>query len=231
MNYNCDYYMELISAAIDGELTADEERVLNEHLESCEKCRKIKEEYEFISSVTAENAVMVEPPETLLEGVMGHVRQSGKYKKRHYGRYLGLAASLAVVIMGTFMFNSTNAKTTRLAAAPAAAVMEAPAEAESPSLAFAAESAAVSEEAAMALDYPVFYIDDMSREDILALFQNESENADVLFDYSAELVTSDEESIYVYAAGNEMYCYSDEGTLMTLNMSWSEFAEFVHINK
>lgn len=229
MNYNCDYYMELLSAAIDGELTAEEERALNEHLEKCEKCRKIKEEYEFISSVTAENSPLVEAPDTLLEGVMGHVRQSGKYKKRHYSRYLGLAASLAVVIMGTFMFNRSNAKSMSPAAAPAAAVMEAPAEAASPSLAFAAESAAVSEEAAMALEYPVFYLDDMSREDILALFSNESEN--VLFDYSAELITADEESVYVYIAGDEVYCYSDEGTLMNSDMSWSEFAEFVHINK
>lgn len=231
MKHNCDYYMEFISVSIDGELDAEEERSLNEHLDNCEKCRKIKEEYEYISSLTAENAAMADAPETLLDGVMEYVRASGKYKKRHYGRYLGLAASLAVVIMGSFMFaQSRNAGTIRTAGAPAEAAsvttyLEAPAAA-MPEMAYAAQSEAVCEEA-----NPVISDINMSREEMLALFEKGNAEPDILFDYSAELITDGDESLYVYVAGDEVYCYSDDGELLHSNMSWTEFEKFVHINK
>lgn len=236
MKHNCDYYMELISASIDGELDAEEERSLNEHLDNCEKCRKIKKEYEYISSLTAENAAMADAPETLLDGVMEYVRASGKYKKRHYGRYLGLAASLAVVIMGSFMFaQSRNAGTIRTAGAPAEAAsvttyLEAPAAA-MPEMAYAAQSEAVCEEADTAIENPVISDVNLSRKDMMSLFEKDDTDSDMLFDYSAELITDGDESLYVYVAGDEVYCYSDDGELLHSDMSWTEFEKFVHINK
>ena len=37
----CEYFLELLSAGLDGELTADEERELAEHLATCRECRTL----------------------------------------------------------------------------------------------------------------------------------------------------------------------------------------------
>ena len=40
---NCETYLEWISAHLDGQLSDEEERELEEHLDQCPTCRAIEE--------------------------------------------------------------------------------------------------------------------------------------------------------------------------------------------
>ncbi len=42
---NCEYFKELISARLDGELTIEEETVLSGHLSDCDECSRLREEF------------------------------------------------------------------------------------------------------------------------------------------------------------------------------------------
>lgn len=50
---NCEYFKELISARLDGELTPEENTALSEHLGHCEKCGQFMTELEELKTVTA----------------------------------------------------------------------------------------------------------------------------------------------------------------------------------
>lgn len=73
--YNCDQYLELISAAADGVLTPGELKRLNGHLEKCEYCRSLMREMENISRVLSTDEV-VSAPEGFLARVMEEVEQT-----------------------------------------------------------------------------------------------------------------------------------------------------------
>ena len=50
---NCEKYQELISAFIDGELTAEESINLQNHLDQCPACRRLMEEVKELHSLIA----------------------------------------------------------------------------------------------------------------------------------------------------------------------------------
>ncbi len=52
---------EIISALIDGELSAEERRFVHEHLQSCEACREASEEFMHIHGMVGELPPLVAP--------------------------------------------------------------------------------------------------------------------------------------------------------------------------
>ena len=105
---DCEKYFDLISAYIDGELTASEEAELNTHLASCSHCRAV---YDALAGISGElRSDLADPPEDLSAKVMSSVRAESGYplagvsrepKKRRaviYRRAALAAACIAVVI-------------------------------------------------------------------------------------------------------------------------------------
>ncbi len=90
---NCEYFEALISGLIDGEITQAEKDELFAHLETCENCRNLYENYKVIFSHTD----LVTPPKELLENVMAQIKQEPlnavRPNRRYYIRYLSAAAA------------------------------------------------------------------------------------------------------------------------------------------
>lgn len=69
---DCAYYMELISAELDGELTEAERARLTAHLEQCPACRRYRQALASVSGALADS--LEPPPATLARSVMARVR-------------------------------------------------------------------------------------------------------------------------------------------------------------
>ena len=96
---NCERAQDLISAYVDGEITAEEKAELNEHVAQCASCADMLAVYSEISRAMAED---VEPPASLREGVMGGVREINAKRKPKKAkivwlRWAATAAALAIV--------------------------------------------------------------------------------------------------------------------------------------
>lgn len=100
---DCDKYMELLSARLDGALTGEEERELEEHLAACPDCRAVGAQLSALQGAFPE-LEEVEAPEGFTQGVMGRIRALEAPKviplwKRPQVRALaGLAACLVLVV-------------------------------------------------------------------------------------------------------------------------------------
>lgn len=69
---DCAYYMELISAELDGELTEAERARLTAHLEQCPACRRYRQALASVSGALADS--LEPPPATLARSVMARVK-------------------------------------------------------------------------------------------------------------------------------------------------------------
>lgn len=101
---NCEQIYELLSARLDGALSAEDEARVQAHLDACPDCRRLYEAMASIEEKTAELAVPA--PEGLKRGVMYRIRQeSGKQKKKRgywgAGTGFGLIAAVLVLLVGT----------------------------------------------------------------------------------------------------------------------------------
>ena len=101
----CEKAMELMSAELDGELSAAEAQELKAHLDRCEDCRRL---YEAMTSIDGNISALAEPaPAGLKQGVMYQIgKESGRVKpaKRRFfgvGTGLGIAAAALVLMVGT----------------------------------------------------------------------------------------------------------------------------------
>ena len=103
---DCEKYLDLISAYIDGELPEQDRADLESHLASCENCRAL---YDTLTAVSEDmRSDLADPPEDLVENVMAGIRAENGYpladarprKRRTVIRRAALAAAcLAVVIL------------------------------------------------------------------------------------------------------------------------------------
>lgn len=102
----CEDYLELISAGLDGELTAEESAALEAHLAQCSACRAAQEELAALQAQVA--ALRAEPPADLTEQIMARVRaeaapipfpaeRPARRSRRAWG---SLAAVLALALLG-----------------------------------------------------------------------------------------------------------------------------------
>ena len=99
---DCDRFLELLSARLDGALTEEEERELEEHLTACPDCRAAGTQLAALQEAFSE-LEEVPAPEGFAQGVMDRIREESRPKviplfKRPQVRALaGLAACLVVV--------------------------------------------------------------------------------------------------------------------------------------
>lgn len=134
---SCEYYIELISAGLDGQLSAEQERELADHLVSCPACRELGVQ---LAAAHAAFAGMeeLEAPEGFAQGVMERVRREEARKPKVVPLFrrpqmkalasLAACAVLCVGLMNSGMFAgmdkaaeaSTPATAAPAAAAPAA---------------------------------------------------------------------------------------------------------------
>lgn len=92
---SCEKYLDLISARLDGELTAQEQTDLTAHLQTCPACRAIAGELEGMhSALTALGQVPA--PAALSQTVMTRIKaeQRQNNRRRAVRRLSGLAACL-----------------------------------------------------------------------------------------------------------------------------------------
>lgn len=100
---DCEKYSELISALIDGELNDEERAALEAHLAECPDCRRVSEAF---SAISGETAAREDVPFDFCERTMYKIkleseRPSGLQRFiKGYGKYTGLAAVLAILLIG-----------------------------------------------------------------------------------------------------------------------------------
>lgn len=100
---NCEDIYLLLSAKLDGALSASEEEQLNAHLASCADCRKL---YDAMFEIEEKTKELAQPaPEGLKSGVMYRIRQeSGTRSKKRgffgFGTGLGAVAAVLVLLIG-----------------------------------------------------------------------------------------------------------------------------------
>lgn len=89
---SCDYYQELISRLVDGEISHDEHEALMAHLNTCSRCNAMYAVFHDLSDILAEDN---EPlPEGLHENIMAGVRRNEIIRKNRRLRKLGLSTAL-----------------------------------------------------------------------------------------------------------------------------------------
>ncbi|MBR1566424.1 MAG: zf-HC2 domain-containing protein [Oscillospiraceae bacterium] len=99
---SCEYYQELISSLVDGEISQEENEALMLHLNSCSRCNAMYAVFHDLSDILSEDP---EPlPEGLHENIMAGVRRSEIMKKNRRMRRIGLrtamtAAACAVLVL------------------------------------------------------------------------------------------------------------------------------------
>ena len=111
---NCEYYEELIGAALDGEITAEEDKELRAHLESCEACRSF---YEAMQAISGTDDALGDVPENFTANVMARVHEAAAPAEKPVKRKAGiarlvtrcgaLAAAAAVAIWAGVTFSGT----------------------------------------------------------------------------------------------------------------------------
>ena len=111
---NCEYYEELIGAALDGEITAEEDKELRAHLENCEACRSF---YEAMQAISGTDDALGDAPENFTANVMARVHEAAApaekpaKKKASIQRLVtrcgALAAAAAVAIWAGVTFSGT----------------------------------------------------------------------------------------------------------------------------
>lgn len=99
----CENAFELISASLDGELTAAEEAQLRDHLAQCPTCRALQEELSGLQSATQAELEAVAPPE-LKACVLGNLPAQKKPagKVVYWKRWGAMAAAVALVALAAW---------------------------------------------------------------------------------------------------------------------------------
>lgn len=99
----CDQFLELLSARLDGALTEEEERELEEHLAVCPDCRAVGAQLSALRGAFPELEEDA-PPEGFARGVMDRIRASEApkiiplWKRPQFRALAGLAACLVVIV-------------------------------------------------------------------------------------------------------------------------------------
>ena len=126
---SCDEALELISAGVDGELTAEETRILEEHLDHCQACRALLEELRSIHEEMS--GLNVPAPAGLAEGVMERVRAEKvvpmkpvRSARKRWRTWAASAAVFAVVLLGAGTLRHEAAPATNEATAAQGARIE-----------------------------------------------------------------------------------------------------------
>lgn len=93
----CDKALELMSAALDGELTNEEAAALQAHLDECPDCRAAYAQLRDMDLFLKETEQ--EPPAALHTNVMRAVRREKAASKRRFWAPAGLIAAAAALVL------------------------------------------------------------------------------------------------------------------------------------
>lgn len=121
---DCEQALDLISAKLDGALTAEESAALEEHLAACPACRALLADFEELHLELPKLAV--QPPADLKDHIMAEVRRSkvtpfqGKKKQWRWRSLASLAAVLVLVFVGSSAMRQWDGAASRVEQAPAA---------------------------------------------------------------------------------------------------------------
>lgn len=99
----CENAWEWISAALDGELTADEQAQLDLHLAQCSHCRALFDDLSAIHGACTH--LEVTPPPALRAQILDHLppqRQPAKVISIHWRRWAAMAAAFVFVAMAAW---------------------------------------------------------------------------------------------------------------------------------
>lgn len=100
---NCENALELISASLDGELTAAEEAQLREHLAQCPACRALQAELAGLQ-VNTQAALEANPPPELKANILKNLPPQKKPagKVVYWKRWGAMAAAVALVALAAW---------------------------------------------------------------------------------------------------------------------------------
>ena len=241
---NCEAMQALISRMLDEDLTAQEQRKLAEHLETCPDCRAV---YGAFSALSGElRSDLAEPPESLRENVMGEIRRERiRSKNRRPWRCALAVAAMAAVVVGVHLA-AGNRLVMDLSQSVEITASAQPFEAAAGGgMMLYAANGAVEEESAEAFvaadtaALPVYELPELSREDFLASVSSKQYRlaaADEAANEAAptapaaqepepfaRLILADGEAL-LRCRGEALYLEAAEsGTLLPLDMEKSEF--------
>lgn len=124
---SCEKIQELISAMLDGEISADERRAIETHINDCPECAAMYADFAALSGIFEESAEKV--PDGLHARIMKGVRTSRRPKKPliiQLRPYMSAAACLVVAVGAVFALRGEPKSADSIAApmmaeAPAAA--------------------------------------------------------------------------------------------------------------
>ena len=92
----CEEALVLISGELDGVNTGQQRELLRLHLQSCPECRRV---FQALQEIDGElSALVVEPPEDLMDRIMDAVRAEPKRSRRRRWQPLAVAAALVLLI-------------------------------------------------------------------------------------------------------------------------------------
>lgn len=109
----CDAMLELMSAALDGEVTAEEQAQLDRHLAQCTHCRALFDELSAIHGACAH--LEVAPPPELREAILGQLPPQEPPAKQspakviflHWQRWAAMAAAFVLISVAAWRLPQT----------------------------------------------------------------------------------------------------------------------------
>ena len=124
---DCERFEAMISALLDGELSAEEESELRAHMAECAECAAMYEAFSAVGDALRADAAEV--PDTLHDGIMAKVAMAEKAKKTQNKivrlRPMLTAAACLVVLVGTILaLKNNNVRMRADSAAPETAEAE-----------------------------------------------------------------------------------------------------------
>lgn len=100
----CEDVLELISASLDDELTAQQEAQLQAHLDQCGKCRALREELLGLREGCGQ--LEAAPPPALKEQIMAALpaqdRETAKKRRSRWKSWAAMAAALALIAVAAW---------------------------------------------------------------------------------------------------------------------------------
>jgi len=101
---DCDAVGELLSAYLDGELTAGEKEAVEAHLQTCDACRQLAEALKNLR--TEISGAELTPPPELHSTIMKQVHRENRIRRLTAAGSVGVAAMLCLVIIGNAVLGS-----------------------------------------------------------------------------------------------------------------------------
>lgn len=100
MAISCEAALELLSASLDGELTPDQEALLQAHLDQCPGCRALQAELSGLHIACGEMEVL--PPAELKDQIMANLPPQRSGKVIYWKRWGAMAAAVAIIALAAW---------------------------------------------------------------------------------------------------------------------------------